>query len=215
MKGDIVVNNLTYTYNEEEKILNNVNLTIKEGSKVLIYGPSGSGKSTFLKILKGYYPTNRGSVFIGDIDLCDYKNNDIVYISQNEVLFTDSIINNIGNNEQFLNLAKMCKVDEIVQNNNLGYNMIIEENGFNISGGQKQRIVLARALNNLKNILLIDEGLSQVDTNMERVILKNIFKYFKDKTIIIISHRLDNLDLFDEMIKLENGVMESATRRSC
>jgi len=214
IKGDIVIKSLSYTYNDQVKILNDINLTIKEGNKVLLYGPSGSGKSTFLKILKGYYPIKRGCVYIGGIDICDYKQNDIVYISQNEVLFTDSIINNIGNNEQFLSLAKMCKVDEIVVNNNLGYNMIIEENGFNISGGQKQRIVLARALNNLSSILFIDEGLSQIDTNMERIILKSIFNHYKNKTIIIISHRLDNLDLFDEMIKLENGVMECATRGS-
>ena len=90
--------------------------------------------------------------------------------------------------------------------------MLIEENGFNLSGGEKQRIVLARAL--LKNfeILIIDEGLSQVDVNLERKILKNIFSAFKDKTIIMISHRLDNLDLFDELIKFENGVVKKVIR---
>ena len=95
---------------------------------------------------------------------------------------------------------------------NLGYNKMIEENGFNLSGGEKQRIVLARALLKKFNILIIDEGLSQVDVNMERKILKNIFDKFKDKTIIFISHRLDNLDLFDNLIRVENGVVDNVCR---
>ena len=81
---------------------------------------------------------------------------------------------------------------------------LLEENGFNISSGQKQRLVLTRSLYDF-DILLIDEGLSAVDTNLERKILKNLFKKYKNKTIIIVSHRLDNLDLFDQYIKLDSG----------
>ena len=83
--------------------------------------------------------------------------------------------------------------------------MLIEENGFNISGGQKQRIVLARTLMQDFNILLIDEGLNQIDINLERKILKNIFKRFQDKTIIVISHRLENMDLFNQVVELNDG----------
>ena len=105
----------------------------------------------------------------------------------------------------FLEIAKICELEEIVKDENTGYNMLIEENGFNISGGQKQRIVLARSLMQNFNILLIDEGLNQVDINLERKILKNIFKRFKNKTILIISHRLENMDLFDQVVELNNG----------
>ena len=105
----------------------------------------------------------------------------------------------------------MCFVDKIIDSN-LGYNMMIEENGFNLSGGEKQRIFLARTLLKKFNILIIDEGLSQVDVNMERKILKNIFDKFKDKTIIFISHRLDNLDLFDNLIRIENGVVDNVCK---
>jgi len=100
----------------------------------------------------------------------------------------------------------MCYVNEIMDNN-LGFNMLIEENGFNLSGGEKQRIMLARALLKKFEILIIDEGLNQVDINLERKILKNIFRKYKDKTIIVVSHRLDNLDLFDNLIKIEKGVV--------
>lgn len=83
--------------------------------------------------------------------------------------------------------------------------MLIEENGFNLSGGERQRIILARAIARDFNILVIDEGLSQVDTNMERKIMKNLFQKYQKQTIIFISHRLDNIDLFDQVIKIEKG----------
>ena len=85
--------------------------------------------------------------------------------------------------------------------------MLIEENGFNLSGGQKQRIILARTILKKFNILLIDEGLNQMDIELERKILINLFKKFKDKTIIVISHRMDNMDLYDRKIKLEEGTI--------
>ena len=102
----------------------------------------------------------------------------------------------------------MCYVDQIIKNNNLGFNMLIEENGFNLSGGERQRIILARSLLRPFNILLIDEGLNQVDVNLERKILKNIFKKYKKETILIVSHRLTNLDLFDKMIEFKNGYIK-------
>jgi len=86
----------------------------------------------------------------------------------------------------------------------MGYNRVIEENGVNLSGGQRQRIILARALLKQSKIILIDEGLNEIDINLERKILKNIFKFYSNKTIIIVSHRLNNMDLFDKVIKLEN-----------
>ena len=83
--------------------------------------------------------------------------------------------------------------------------MMIEENGYNISGGEKQRIILARTLLRKFNILIIDEGTNQIDINLERKILKNIIKYYKTKTIIFITHRLDNIDLFDNLIEINDG----------
>lgn len=83
--------------------------------------------------------------------------------------------------------------------------MMIEENGFNISGGEKQRIILARTLLKSFKVLIIDEGTNQMDINLERKILKNIIKFYKSKTIIFITHRIDNIDLFDHLIELDNG----------
>ena len=193
--------------------MKNVSLDIKEGEKVLVLGNSGSGKSTLLKLLYRYYEPKRNSIFINGNDLLDYEisciRNNICYISQNEMLFTDTIKNNIKLNrniddEYLFKISKMTHVDDIIKNTFLGYDTMLEENGVNISGGQRQRIILARALMKKSNILLIDEGLNEIDIDLERKILKNIFKYFKDKTIIIVSHRVDNLDLYDKVIKIKN-----------
>jgi len=217
--GDIEFKNLDFSFNDRDYILKNINLKIKKGSKIMVIGKSGSGKSTLFKILMRFYKLKNNKVFINGIDLNNYDintlNNNVLYLGQNEILFNDTMYNNLvfGNSKSsnVLDVSKMCFVDELLDSN-LGYNMMIEENGFNLSGGEKQRIVLARALLKRFNILIIDEGLSQVDVNMERKVLKNIFDKFKDKTIIFISHRLDNLDLFDNLIKIENGVVDNVYR---
>ena len=204
MKGEIIFKDLSYTFNDTRNVLENINLKINKNSKVMVIGESGSGKSTLFKILKKYYTVPRDKVYIDNVDINDYQKSNIVYVSQNEILFTDTISNNIDS-DNIIGISKICLVDEIVKNNQLGYNMLIEENGFNLSGGERQRIILARALANEFDILIIDEGLSQVDINMERKILKNLFKNYNDKTIIFISHRLENMDLFNQVIKLEKG----------
>ncbi len=211
-KTDIVVKNLNYSY-DEEVILKDVNLNIKEGEKVIVVGESGCGKSTLMKILKNYLEIKPNMVSIGSCDLKDYSNESfksISYIGQTEMLFTDTIYRNIDlyrniNENKVLELAKLCFVDEFAKRNDLGYNMLIEENGFNLSGGEKQRIVLARTLLSNSKIILIDEGTNQLDVSLERKILKRIFEKFKEKTIIVVSHRVDNFDLFDHFIKLEGG----------
>lgn len=210
--GDIEFKNLDFSFNDRVYILNNINLKIKKNSKVMVVGKSGNGKSTLFKILMKYYDIKDSKVFINNIDLNNYKvdtiNNNLLYISQNEILFNDTLYNNLifdSSNQKKLDMvSNICCLDEIIDKN-LRYNMLIEENGFNLSGGEKQRIVLARNLLKPFEILIIDEGLSEVDIDLERRILKNIFKNFKDKTIIMISHRLDNLDLFDNLIKIEKG----------
>lgn len=204
MSGDIEFKKLSFTFDEENYVLKDINLKIKEGNKVIVIGQSGSGKSTLFKLLKKYYDVKRNQIKINNIDINDYKDSDVVYVSQNEILFTDTILNNIDSDNIF-EVSKICLVDDIIKNNPLGYNTLVEENGFNLSGGQRQRIILARAISLNFNILIIDEGLNQVDTNMERKILKNLFSKYKDKTIVFISHRLDNLDLFDQVVQIEKG----------
>ena len=214
--GNIEFKNLDFSFNDRDYILKNINLKINKSSKVMVIGKSGSGKSTLFKLLMKYYEAKNNCISISGIDLNKYSNkiigDNILYIGQQEILFNDTLYNNLvfdsDNSSLILEICKMCYVDEIMDSN-LGLNTLIEENGFNISGGERQRIVLARTLLKKFNILIIDEGLSQVDIDLERKILKNIFKHYEDKTIIVISHRFDNMDLFDSVIKFEKGVINN------
>ena len=214
INGNILINDLTFNYDNKNTILKHLNLNIKDKSKVLLLGTSGSGKSTLLKLIYGYYLPDNNKIYLNNYDILDFRLSDlrrsITYVSQNEFLFTDTIKNNIILNRnikesEFLFICKITYIDEIVKDNPLSYNMPLEENGANISGGQRQRIILARALLKKSKIILLDEVLNEVDINLERKILKNIFLYYKEKTFIIISHRKNNIDLYDNVIMLENG----------
>ena len=214
VEGNILLKNLNFSYNGEKDILSNINLTIPSKSKIMIIGSSGSGKSTILKLLLKYYQTNKDNIYIDGIDINDYSKSNIrqniSLISQNEFIFTDTIKNNITMNQniddnEFIEICKIVCLDEFANKLFLGYDTKLEENGVNLSGGQRQRIILARMLLQNKKIMLIDEGLNAIDIDLERKILKNIFSKYKDNTILIVSHRLKNLDLYDEVINLKNG----------
>lgn len=222
VSGDVIFNNLDFSFNGKDKVLDNVNLTFKNKEKILLLGNSGSGKSTLLKILYKYYEVERGKVLVNGIDINDYKIRDIrdniIYVSQNETLYTGSVYDNILMErdieyKDFLLLCGFLEVDKIIGNSLLGYDFVLEENGMNISGGERQRIILARALFKKGNIILIDEGLSQMDVDLERRILKKLFELFKDKMIIVVSHRFNNMDLYDRVIKLEGGVVNDCLER--
>lgn len=211
--GTIRYKDLSYTFDDITYPLKNINLTILDGEKLVVIGKSGSGKSTLFKLLKGYYKVDKGLITINDIDITNYKKDtltsNILYVNQNEILFNDTLINNIKldsiDNNLLLKVCEICEINSIVKKDILGMNMLIEENGFNLSGGERQRIILARSLMHNFDILIIDEALNQVDIKMERRILRNIFLSFPLKTIIFISHRLNNCDMFNHIIELKEG----------
>lgn len=200
---DINYNNCNFSYGNN-LIINNFSLNIKYGEKIFICGPSGKGKSTIFKLLKKYYKTN--NLIIGNNNINSYNKealNKIIYVGQNETLYSDTLYNNLMCDNSLVNkYINMLYVNEIMTKNNSDINMLLLDQGFNLSGGEKQRIVLLRAILNDFEILIIDEALSQVDNYMERNIIKKLLKEFNKKTIIFISHRLDNKDLFDRIINI-------------
>lgn len=211
--GDIVINKLNYNigYNT---LFKELSLTIKQGEKVLLTGPSGCGKSSLVKMLMRYIEVEFGVINIANIDINHYHLNNIrtniTYVSSNEYLFNDTLKNNITlykeyKEEEIEEVCKICLVNDIIKNSDIGLNKIIEENGFNFSSGEKQRIFLARSIIKKTNIYIFDEALGQIDISREKQILESIFKYLKDKTIIVISHRNNNKKLFDRVIKIEKG----------
>ena len=214
VNGNIKITNLKYTFNNKNYILKNINLFIKDKDRVILLGPSGSGKSTILKILYKYLEVDRKIVYINGYDINDYSlidiRKNITYISQNEIIYNDTIRNNIILDREvseidYLNICHLLHIDDIVKDNILGYDYILEENAINLSGGQRQKIILARSLLKRSNIIMIDEGFSQIDIETEREILQNIFRYFYNKTFIVISHRTENLDLYNRIIKIKEG----------
>lgn len=219
--GEIEFKQVNFSYSNQP-ILNRLSFQIKAGSKVLITGESGQGKSTILKLLMKYYEAPKNSIYMDHIDICDYKQSaieqNIIYVSMKEQLFTGPIYENIllgkEPNEEYRNILKLTEVETILNKQPLGHRFVLEENGANLSGGEKQRIVLARTLLLPFSVLLLDEATSQIDSDMERRILKRLFKQFSDKTIIMVAHRLDNLDLFDQKIEIHKGtILEDVKKR--
>lgn len=204
--------NLNYAYIPGKNIINAFSCSIERGQKVLCYGPSGSGKSTIAKLLLRYLDAPSRTIYINDKDVTDYSLLDlrtkISYLSQEEKIFTTSIYHNVVLNrdfsyEEFLNIAKATKLDFAKEKGNLGYDFLLEENGFNISGGERQRILLARTLLKPAELYILDESFSEIDVKTERIILKNIFNLFPTKTFIVISHRLSNQDLYQAKLNFK------------
>ena len=213
--GDIDIHNLNYKINNKV-LFKNLNLTIKQGERILLSGASGTGKSTLLKMIMRYIEVEYGHISINNIDINHYHleniRSNITYVTSNEYLFTDTLQNNIKlykevSEEDYQKACKICLVDEIVMNNLTKYNIMVEENGFNFSNGERQRIILARSILRKSSIYIFDESFSGIDINKEKKILENIFNFLKGKTIIVISHRFNNKKLFDRVLKLEEGVL--------
>ena len=212
LDGDINFNNLSYSISNKP-ILKDLKLDIKYGEKILLFGKSGVGKSTLVKILLRYIEVPFGHVSIKGIDINHYHleviRQGVTFVSSNELLFTNTLYNNIVldrdvSHDDIINICKMCMVDEIVDDD-LGYQVLVEENGFNFSNGERQRIILARALLRKSDIYIFDEAFSQIDNKRRNIIVKNIFDYLKEKTIIVISHNMNNKDIFDRVLKMEDG----------
>ena len=198
VNGDITIKKLSYSYNNLDKTLSNISLKINKNDKVLIKGKSGSGKSTLCKIISRQLDYSSGLITINDININDIKlselRKNITYIGQKDNLIIDSILENIIferniSEKEFKTVCNICEIDEIASKKFDKYNSMINDQSNNISGGERQRIILARGLLNSGNIIILDEALSEVNQDMERRILRKMFHYLKDKTIIYVSHK--------------------------
>lgn len=210
VNGDIIIKNLKFSYDNYHYVLNNTNLTIKKGEHVMLNGDSGSGKSTLCNLLFKTYTSNEGKIVIGKKNIVNYNINtirkNITYLSQKEKIFTGTIASNIlffnkVNQNYFNKIIKICRVDEILKSKHLGLETNLNAGEYTLSGGECQRIILARALLRNSKIIILDEALSEVEETMERLIIKDILFFFKNKTIIYITHR-NQQNLFDRVINL-------------
>ena len=200
---------VTYVINNKS-VLDKVNLKINRGSHLFITGKSGIGKSTLIKLLLKYDKLTGGKILIDGIDIkylpLEYIRNSITYVSQNEMLYNDSIINNmklITSDKKKINKAfKTCLINEILEKKKIDEDYFIEENCNNFSGGERKKMIIARALLKIKDILIFDESFNEIDVKEEKIILNNIFKYYPSLTVILISHRKNNVCMFNKVFEL-------------
>jgi ATP-binding cassette subfamily B protein len=216
IQGSISFEDVSFTYQDTNiQALKNVTFTVKKGETLAILGKTGSGKSTILSLISRLYDVTDGRITIDQneistLNLNDLRNN-IGIVPQDAFLFSDTIKNNIkfGNqnatDEEVIEAAKSAVVHDNIITFNKQYDTILGERGITLSGGQKQRVSIARAIIKQPAILLFDDCLSAVDTETEETILNNLFEICKDKTTIIVSHRVSSAKNADKIIILEDG----------
>ncbi|MEP5253438.1 MAG: ABC transporter ATP-binding protein [Winogradskyella arenosi] len=221
IKGDITFKNVSFTYPDTNiEALKDVSFTLQSGQTLAILGKTGSGKSTILDLIGRLYDIDQGQVLIDQTPISELNLNSlresIGYVPQDAFLFSDSIKNNIkfgkedATDEEVIAAATNAKVHKNIIGFTKGYDTVLGERGITLSGGQKQRVSIARAIIKQPEILLFDDCLSAVDTETEEKILKNLVKLTKDKTTIIVSHRISSAKNADHIIILDDGkVIES------
>ncbi len=225
IEGNIVFDQVGFTYpNTGIRALHRFSLQIKKGQKVAIVGKTGSGKTTLAQLLLRMYDPQEGKIEMDQKDLkeFDLKNlrNQISYVPQDVFLFSDTVSGNIrfgmgsGNEEEVRQAASYAAVEKEIQDFSSQFATLIGERGVTLSGGQKQRISIARALIKNPKVLLLDDCLSAIDANTEKEILSNLNSYLKDRTAIIITHRIFALFDFDLIVVLDEGeIVEKGTHR--
>lgn len=204
-------NNINYAY-DDKKILTDLSLNLEKDNKIFITGRSGSGKSTLMNLLLKYLIPDDGNIKINNTDINNINNgvirNSITYVGQDESLFTSSISENlslVNSNSKKINKAiDTCLINDIYKKNNINSYYILEENGLNLSKGERKRLLIARSLLKGSDLVIFDESFNEIDVETERKILNNIFKNYPEKKVIMISHRLNNKDLFDKCYELKN-----------
>lgn len=218
IKGDIEFRNVSFRYSENHPyILKDINLKIPEGSTIAIMGYTGAGKTTFVNLIPRLYDVNKGEILIGGINVksipLDVLRKEIGVVQQESFMFSDSIMNNISyglrgmDEKRVVEASKIAHFDKDVEEFPLKFNTMVGERGITLSGGQKQRASLARALAIDPEILILDDSFSAVDTHTEEEILKSLKEFMKERTSIIISHRISTVKDSDKIIVLSGGVI--------
>lgn len=216
IKGSIEFKNVTFTYDDTNiTALKNISFKLPQGKTLAILGNTGSGKSTIINLIARLYDVSIGEVLIDGVNIKSLNLNNlrksIGFVPQEAFLFSDTLKNNIkfgdenASDEKIEKAAKDAYIHHNIIEFNKGYNTYVGERGVTLSGGQKQRISIARAIIKDPEILIFDDCLSAVDTETEEIILSNLDKISKNKTTIIVSHRISSIKNADSIIIIDNG----------
>jgi subfamily B ATP-binding cassette protein MsbA len=219
--ADIVIENVDFNYGEKP-VLRNINLTIKAGQLVALVGASGSGKTTLANLLLRFFDPMQGSIRIGGVDIRDVTTRDlrnqIAVVAQENILFNDTIRRNIelgrlgATNDEITAAAKHAFAYDFIMQKPEGFDSVIGEKGVSLSGGQRQRLAIARAVLRNAPILILDEALSALDSESERIVQTALDELMKGRTTICIAHRLSTVLHADLIVVLDHGrIVETGT----
>ncbi len=212
---DINFNNVNFAYDTSETVLNGVSFTAKQGEITALVGPSGGGKSTAMKLAARFWDVNSGNITIGGQDVCSVDPEmllkDISIVFQDVTLFNNTVMENIrigrkgASDEDVITAAKEARCHEFIERLPEGYNTLIGENGSNLSGGERQRLSIARALLKDAPIVLLDEATSSLDIKSESAVQQAISRLIKQKTVIVIAHRMRTIAGANKIVMLKDG----------
>jgi ATP-binding cassette, subfamily B, bacterial len=220
----IKIENIAFQYDKPhgEMVLKDVSLVIPENKITAIVGMSGSGKTTLVKLLLGFYDLNKGSILIGENPLKNYSQawwrSQVGAVMQDGFIFNDTIAKNIAvgqeniDNQRLIEAVNVANIREFIEGLPLGYNTKIGSEGNGLSQGQKQRILIARSVYKNPQYLFFDEATNALDANNERVIMDNLNKFFKGRTVVIVAHRLSTVKNADQIVVIDKGeIVETGT----
>ena len=218
------VEHVSFSYNEDRQVLNDVSFEIPAGKKVAVVGPSGAGKSTLSRLLFRFYETDSGRILIDEQDISDVTQEslreNIGIVPQDTVLFNQSIFHNIhyanhdASMDEVIDAARVANIHEFIQSLPDGYETIVGERGLKLSGGEKQRIAIARVILKNPRILVFDEATSSLDSRSEQSILSSLKQVAIKHTTLVIAHRLSTIIDADNILVLEKGsIVEQGTHQ--
>ena len=222
IKDGITFDNVSFSYTPNEKIIKDLSFDVKKGEKIAIVGETGAGKTTIVKLLMRFYDINSGSIRIDGVDIDEYDKHSLRsmmgMVLQDSWLFSDTIANNIryGNldasDDEVADAARQVYADDFIRQSSEGYDSALNEDSDNISHGQKQLLTIARTILSKKEVLILDEATSSVDTRTEKLIQQAMDKLMEGKTSFIIAHRLSTIRNADKIIVIDNGeIIEQGT----
>ncbi|MDQ7122470.1 SAV1866 family putative multidrug efflux ABC transporter [Staphylococcus aureus] len=224
-QGRIDIDHVSFQYNDNEApILKDINLSIEKGETVAFVGMSGGGKSTLINLIPRFYDVTSGQILIDGHNIKDFLTgslrNQIGLVQQDNILFSDTVKENIllgrptATDEEVVEAAKMANAHDFIMNLPQGYHTEVGERGVKLSGGQKQRLSIARIFLNNPPILILDEATSALDLESESIIQEALDVLSKDRTTLIVAHRLSTITHADKIVVIENGhIVETGTHR--
>ncbi|XLL41437.1 SAV1866 family putative multidrug efflux ABC transporter [Staphylococcus aureus] len=224
-QGRIDIDHVSFQYNDNEApILKDINLSIEKGETVAFVGMSGGGKSTLINLIPRFYDVTSGQILIDGHNIKDFLTgslrNQIGLVQQDNILFSDTVKENIllgrptATDEEVVEAAKMANAHDFIMNLPQGYDTEVGERGVKLSGGQKQRLSIARIFLNNPPILILDEATSALDLESESIIQEALDVLSKDRTTLIVAHRLSTITHADKIVVIENGhIVETGTHR--